>query len=325
LICNHNLFDLHAPGVPPDEEDTWVGVLNSTLVGLFKTFYGRYAGTEGALKTEVVDVNLLEVPEPRQARPEIRSRISSATRSISSREVGGFAETALMNCHSPECARKLATRPIELPEELRQPDRRELDEAVFELLGVTNATARRDYVNRLYREVAGFFRQIRLVEIQKQEQRTKTKARRFSAEELAADIWDGLAPDERKPLSEWLAEQPGEKREVAVVAGPAELAEPTALLDTNTVYFGRRKQRTHKGYPDRATAEFVAELSNAGFHGRAALPVGEHACHRALEAFRSRTEKLDARFEELAASRTGTESLAEGVVRTLVRWSLFGR
>ena len=40
-------------------------MLNSTLVGLFKTFYGRFAGTEGNLKTEVVDVNLLEVPDPR--------------------------------------------------------------------------------------------------------------------------------------------------------------------------------------------------------------------------------------------------------------------
>ena len=37
--------------------------LNSTIVGFFKTFYGRFAGTEGNLKTEVVDVNLMDIPD----------------------------------------------------------------------------------------------------------------------------------------------------------------------------------------------------------------------------------------------------------------------
>ena len=36
-------------------------MLNSTLVGLIKTFYGRFAGTEGNLKTEVLDVNLIDI------------------------------------------------------------------------------------------------------------------------------------------------------------------------------------------------------------------------------------------------------------------------
>ena len=37
----------------------------NALVALVKTFYGRYAGTEGNLKTEVIDVFLLEIPDPR--------------------------------------------------------------------------------------------------------------------------------------------------------------------------------------------------------------------------------------------------------------------
>ena len=45
-------------------------VLNSTLFALFKTYYGRYAGTEGNLKTEVVDVKLLEVPDVRGVSEE---------------------------------------------------------------------------------------------------------------------------------------------------------------------------------------------------------------------------------------------------------------
>ncbi len=68
LICNHNLFDVAAESLSETERLALVAVLNSTVVGLFKTFYGRFAGTEGNLKTEVVDVNLLEVPDPRRAK-----------------------------------------------------------------------------------------------------------------------------------------------------------------------------------------------------------------------------------------------------------------
>ncbi|MGH7935128.1 MAG: Eco57I restriction-modification methylase domain-containing protein, partial [Candidatus Binataceae bacterium] len=69
LVCNHNLFDISAPALSEPEQITLTGVLNSTLTGLFKTFYGRFAGTEGNLKTEVIDVNLLEVPDPHGFRP----------------------------------------------------------------------------------------------------------------------------------------------------------------------------------------------------------------------------------------------------------------
>ena len=47
LICNHNLFDVAAPDLSETESKALVAILNSTLVGLFKTFYGRFAGTEG--------------------------------------------------------------------------------------------------------------------------------------------------------------------------------------------------------------------------------------------------------------------------------------
>ncbi len=73
LICNHNLFDVAGPALTAPEGEALIAVLNSTLIGLFKTFYGRYAGTEGNLKTEVVDVNLLEVPDPQRCPRKLPS------------------------------------------------------------------------------------------------------------------------------------------------------------------------------------------------------------------------------------------------------------
>ncbi len=75
LICNHNLFDVAPAGLSAIEAESLVAILNSTVVGLFKAFYGRFAGTEGNLKTEVVDVNLLEVPDPRGVPANVAERL----------------------------------------------------------------------------------------------------------------------------------------------------------------------------------------------------------------------------------------------------------
>ena len=137
LICNHNLFAIAPAGLSRRESTGLVAVLNSTLVGLFKTFYGRFAGTEGNLKTEVVDVNLLEVPDPRGVPAALTQRLTAALGAMSKREVGRLVEEQLMDCHTPERARRIAAGPVVLPLELQQHDRRDLDDAVFELLGVS--------------------------------------------------------------------------------------------------------------------------------------------------------------------------------------------
>ena len=55
LVCNCNLYTVVPDLTTEQERTTLAAILNSTLVGLFKCFYGRYAGSEGTLKTEVVD------------------------------------------------------------------------------------------------------------------------------------------------------------------------------------------------------------------------------------------------------------------------------
>ena len=84
LICNHNLFDVHPLELDAQAIDVLTAVANSTLIANFKTFYGRYAGTEGNLKTEVVDVNLLEVPDPRNAPKAVAKNCAIAIHNFAS-------------------------------------------------------------------------------------------------------------------------------------------------------------------------------------------------------------------------------------------------
>jgi methylase of polypeptide subunit release factors len=158
LICNCNLYDIAPRALSVIEQDALTAILNSTLVGFIKTFYGRFAGTEGNLKTEVVDVNLLEVPDPRGISNAMAIKLAIALKSMQARSVGRLVEEQLMDCHFPEKARRIAEGPIELSNELKQSDRRALDDGVFELLGVTDPKRRTELVNQLHAETALHFR-----------------------------------------------------------------------------------------------------------------------------------------------------------------------
>jgi hypothetical protein len=185
-------------------------VLNSTLVALLKTFYGRYAGTEGNLKTEIVDVVLIDIPDPRNVNKGLLAKMESAIESMQKRKVTHLVEEAFMDCHTADEVREAAKLPLGLPVELQQADRRELDDAVFELLGVQDRRRREELIDRLYREVAFHFRSIRIVEVQKMEQRRHGGGKdNVSQIELALDAWNHLDPEFQNPLSTWIEGENG--------------------------------------------------------------------------------------------------------------------
>jgi len=210
LNCNCNLYDLHSLMGSQLATRAVMPVLNSTLVALLKTFYGRYAGTEGNLKTEIVDVVLIDIPDPRNVNKGLLAKMESAIESMQKRKVTHLVEEAFMDCHTADEVREAAKLPLGLPVELQQADRRELDDAVFELLGVQDRRRREELIDRLYREVAFHFRSIRIVEVQKMEQRRHGGGKdNVSQIELALDAWNHLDPEFQNPLSTWIEGENG--------------------------------------------------------------------------------------------------------------------
>ncbi|MBI1762775.1 MAG: N-6 DNA methylase [Acidobacteria bacterium] len=78
LNCNCNLYDLHSLLGSSLATRALMPLLNSTLIALIKCFFGRYAGTEGNLKTEVVDTVLIEIPDPRHITEALLQRLETA-------------------------------------------------------------------------------------------------------------------------------------------------------------------------------------------------------------------------------------------------------
>ncbi len=324
VICNCNLYDVASATLSDTQQSALVAVLNSTLVGLFKTFYGRFAGTEGNLKTEVVDVNLLEVPDPRGVSADLAKRLADALSRMCKRDVGRLVEEQLMDCHTSERARNLAAGPLILANELQQPDRRDLDDAVFELLGVADPRERDELVGRLYEATARHFRDIRVVEIEKMEQRAKSDSKRFSVHDLAADIWDAAELEDTTPLAEWIEQHPESDVLVSIpVERPAVLLE-SPLFPDHTVYFGKnRAGRVH--CQSRGQADLVARLATFGVSGDVHMPAELAPAMKLLERVNVRMTNATARFKELAESRTGDERVREQLLETLQRWFVLGR
>lgn len=300
-------------------------VLNSTIVAFWKTFYGRFTGTEGSLDTEVIDVRFLEVPDPRHASPELAERIRNAFERLCKRLVGRLVEEQLMDCHSPEHARIIANGPLVLPDELRQPDRRALDEAVFELLGATGPDERQELVDRLYAETAQHFRKIRVVEIQKQEQRTKTGVHHLTVDDLAADVWEAAELPDPRPLVQWLSDVP-RKKSYSVPDGEAAYLQPASdFYDRDTVFFGKGRKAERIKCDSREQAELLVELVGLGLRGSISLPASAEDSAHGLLRLEERLAQARNAFEGLAASRGGNDKTRSEVVELAMHWFVHGR
>jgi len=325
IIGNCNLYDLAGPKLTKREQRALVAVMNSTMVGLFKTFYGRYAGTEGNLKTEVVDVNLIDVVDPRGISDALATRLSDAIKSMCKRDVGHMVEQSLKEAHSYERAMNIAAGPITLPDELTKEDRRELDDAVFELLGVADATERTRLIDRLYEAVTLHFRDIRVTEIQKMEDRRKGDKAKFSTTDLAADAWDAIDLADLTPLAEWIkANAKGDCEEIEIPSERPVYLETSGMFDTQTVYFGKAK-RQHIVAASRGQAELIARVADLGVTGGVCSPRSNEHTMKLLDAFNHRHAAAAKRLKELADSRSGDSETQEQVFKLLERWYVLGR
>ncbi len=172
LVCNCNLYDVYLP--ENIEPDFLAGLLNSSIVVFSKFQYGRPVGVEGNLKTEVIDVNMMRVPDPRQATSIQRQKIIQAFRIMKSRPILGFlSERRLRRMNFLAKGKEEELNQLSDETELTQPDRRELDDAVLEMLGIRSTKERIKLLDDLYSYLSDFFEWTR----QKEEKAIQNKHR----------------------------------------------------------------------------------------------------------------------------------------------------
>ncbi len=299
LTCNCNLYDVFVKnGIGAK---SLCAVLNSTVVALMKFLFGSQMGREGNQVTEIFDVKMMLVPDPRNATVSIRKRLEAALDSMRRRQA-----LPLVDVDSTD---------VNWTGELALEDRQRLDDAVLELLGVSDPQERTQLRDELYGEITKLYRQIRVAERKMQRHRSATaRGGRPTPHSIAEEIWENLeAPfAHRTPLD--FIPKGAHTEKLDLPAGRARVVKGN-WFELDGVQIGDRLLEL--GDPIRC--RFVKELNAVGVTGGTRVPVQPAACQLALKEYYAYVERTTDEFTRLAAAHTAEEAMQERIVKELWR------
>ncbi len=301
LPANHNVFDVLAQA-SIDPFLLWA-VLNSSVVALAKHQFGRAAGIEGNLKTEVVDVNMMLVPDLRQASPGVSDRAVAAAERM---------------------AKRLSART--LPEEFSLAERQDLDDAVLEMLGYTDTNERLAVRTRLYAALTTLYATTRDRELVAQKDRLRSKRKgQMTPAEMAGELWDEHHPSlNLLEFPDDFLRRASRAEPLDLPPGPVEVG--NAMLETGTRL---RAGTIRVGGPTGevldvgsvARAQFAQAASLCGIYGTLTMP-DDTACEEAIHAFETYRKELSQQFALLATQRTRDERKQRAIGEALMRRAL---
>jgi len=322
LQANCNLYDLFpAKGV---SGKALAALLNSTLVILAKHQFGRPVGVEGNLKTEIVDVSMMLVPDLRLAPRKTVLSLEAAMDALAEREPKQLLSERRLRTMAFEKSGKHAELEL-LPDdcELDMPDRRTLDHTVLELLGVKSKKERDEWINRLYEYLRQFFEETRRKEEQAIVNKNTTKRKgAVSPQDLATQLAAELNAQEPhlfrsyKDLfnesgvgDSWIA------REVPNEGVPEVHAD---LHDVGVRFMRGKKSTEFVSMPSEVHADLAVLAIREMRRETVQLPRHEEPCRSLLRAFVAFIDRRNNRLRNIIAERVADEEVQAKVLELLV-------
>ena len=303
LAVNCNLYDIW-PFNRHLSDLLWA-MLNSTVTLLSKHQFGRAAGIEGNLKTEVVDVSMMLVADIHKASLEAAARAISACERMSERDALRF-----------------------LHQEFALDDRRELDDATLEILGIEDAAERTALRDRMYRDVTALQQAIRKREIIAQHDRRNAGQRAASSPQAIADeLWfDHESGLNLLQFPEDFVTHQSEGDLFDLPQGEVEvgdaLMDEAGLLRVGTIRIGGRGGEVID-VRGAFRARFLEAISLCHQAGQVRLP-SEDVCAEAVSRFSHYRQELRDRCHQLAQQRTANQSrqraIADALIRKALQW-----
>jgi type I restriction-modification system DNA methylase subunit len=298
--CNCNLYDVFSNSGVDDK--VLCASLNSTVAALFRFIAGTQMGREGNQVTEIKDVKMMLVADPRGATESAKARVLAAFETMKTREIGALVD---VDGSGPEYSGELA-----------HADRQELDDATLELLGVQSAKERTRLRDALYQEITTLYREIRLGEREMQGHRSKNNRRAApTAQTLAKEIWDSLAapPTWKLPADFLEADEPTEVFDIE--PGKAKIKD-ASLVEGAGVQIGNTFHETG----DMKRAAYLEAHAKHQIWGKITVPVNPAASEVAIESWLGIVSSNTELFEAEARARTVDEKLQARIVSEL--WKL---
>ncbi len=327
LICNHRLFDVSPKDFGPA---VLGGLLNSTWVLLSKYQFGRPVGVEGHLDTEVIDVKMMLVPDPSGAPEASRERVGRAFDKLKKRKVLYFLSERRLR----EMAYRQAGKADELLKlsdecELDMADRRELDEAVLDLMGVRSKKKRQELTDALYEYLRDFFEAVRQKE-EKAIANKKAAKRRGAARpsEVAAEIYADILDNHGHLLRRY---DPGfldRSREYDTYDLPAQgtaKAYPNLFADHGVLFSKGKRQVALIETKNPAQDGLIVTLAGSGIRGFVCIPCEEGECRRLEQEYGRFVRNRDGRIRSMIEERADDEDMQEKILDALMMLILQGK
>ena len=301
LVCKDRLYDVWVT-TPVEPRLLWA-ILNSTIVMISKHQFGRGAGIEGNLDTHVVDVNMTLVPDVRKASSEAAARAVDACERMARRNAKRY-----------------------LYEEFSLDDRRDLDDATLEILGIEDTDERTGLRDRIYRDVTDLQQAIREREIIAQRDRLRSSRRAASTpQDIANELWfEHEASLNLLQFPEDFVTRPNEGDAFDLPSGEVEVG--GALIDIGGLL---KVGKIRVGGPDGemmdvgsvSRGRFLEALSMCHRAGHVRLPADD-VCDDAVSRFDLYRQELRNLCSQLAQQRTSDQRRQRAIVNALLRRAL---
>lgn len=322
LQANCNLYDLF----PTEEIDSMAltAILNSTLVILAKHQFGRPVGNEGNLKTEVVDVSMMLVPDLRKATRSVIAKLESSMEQLGRRNpLQLLSERRMRSMAFDKGGRSAELEELSDLCELDMPDRRELDHAVLELLGIKTKKERDEWIGKLYAYLREFFEETRRKEELAIVNKNVTKRKgAISPQDLAVQIAHELNTSEPQLFKtyrdffrdagigdKWIA------KEVPAVGIPELHVD---MHDIGLRFMRGKKQLLFVELPSVPHAELAKISVTEMRREMVKLPREECHCKLLLKEYSAFLVKRDTRLRELVVERVADEEVQAKTFELLV-------
>ena len=256
---------------------------------------------------------------------DIIARVNNAFRKMTQRKALMFlSERRLRTMAYTSSGRVNALDELSDLTELDMPDRRELDDAVLEMIGVDSVQRRQELIDELYTYLGEFFEATR----QKEEKaiinkNTARRRERIRPADIAVQVFKDISENEPDLLRRYETHFLDTSQPFDTYDLPADgEAKPYSdMLVAQAVKFtkGAKTQVALMPTLTGSQAQLITLLANTGTRGLVRVPHDDADCIRNLEEYREFVERRDGRIKELIQERTADEGTQEEIYNEVVR------
>lgn len=321
LIANCRLYEVYPPE-EFDDPDLWGGILNSSWVLFSSHQYGRPVGNEGNWSTMVVDVNMMLVPDPRKAKKKPIENVIKAFRKMKTRTALSFlSERRLREMAYRQAGKEKELANLPDHSELDMPDRRDLDDAILELLGIDTKKERACLLDDLYSYLREFFEMVRRKEEKAIGNKKRTNRReKINPAELALQIYREIEQNEGYLLRSYGdfmdANKPFDTYD-APAEGTPEAVKGEMFASHGVRFKKGKKELRFIETKNESQDDLIVLLVDAGMRGLVRIPREKTESERVHGRYKVFVHKREARIKELIEQRTADEEIQERIYHAL--------